>query len=640
MKYTIQILFFIVLFRGVTFSQPVIQWEREYNGSGNNIDKVISIKSDPLSAGNIYVCGFVTNSGTGMDIVTIKYNSSGTVLWSVTFNGAGNSTDYPADLYIANSYVYMCGTSIGSTGNYDIIYQVYNYSTGAVAWSGSYNGTANLNDYATSISADAGGTRFVSGISTNSSGNTDAVLFGYGTFGGPVIYNGSANMNELGSFMKFRNIGVSGDLVLTGSTEISALEKQIFIRVYNSNTGSLLWSKTESIGNGVNDVSGVEVQKSVNYIVYGTCSVSPSPSVIFAKQFSIAGVSGLSYLHSHQTDLNDRAVNMKIDTAGNSYLTGSTFRNSSNDYITFKLNSSFNLQWSNYYNGPSSGSDIPGSVTVDKSFNTIVTGTSEGSGTGSDIATIWYDVNGNERWSSRFNGTSNSEDGGTGALLLNSGQFAVCGISTSPGTGADMKLIKYSDAALPVTMTDFSATVNRRNVCLSWQTSNEINNSGFELQRISVKSGSSSAWEKIAFITGHGNTNIPSQYTFSDINLNAGNYNYRLKQIDYNGNFEYFQLNAPREIVIGAPQEFELSQNYPNPSNPTCVINYSVPSDGYVKITVYDIQGKVCAILIDEQITAGYHSVRFDGTLLASGIYFYRIQAESFTETKKMILIK
>jgi hypothetical protein len=619
------------------YSQPVIQWEKEYNGTANSIDKIIAIRSEPYS-NNIYVCGYVTNIGSGMDIITIKYNSAGMVVWSAIYNGTGNSTDYPVDMDVSSNWVTICGSSIGATGNYDIIYQVYGNVSGAASFSGRYNGAANLNDFATSIKVDIGGTRFVSGITTNLSGNTDLILLNYGGFFSQVTYNGPANRNETGGFMKFKN-GVSGNFILTGTTEISTAEKQIYIAEYNS-SGLVVWSKSETVINGINEVSGFEIGPSSNILVYGTLPIALSLSGIFVKQFTTSGISGLTYIHGHQSTLNDKAVSMKVDNSGNIYVTGYTLRGGSNDYVTFKLNSGLVLQWNNYYDGPAAGNDIPGSISIDNSGNAIITGTSAGNGTGNDIATIWYDANGTERWQQRYNGSPNNDDEGTGALLLTSGQFAVSGFSTGSGTGADMKLIKYSDAALPVNMVDFSGNSNQRNVYLSWQTSEEINNSGFDIERRSLLNGISSNWERIAFISGNGTTNQPSRYTYKDNNLNTGKYNYRLKQIDYNGNYEYFELNTPREIVIGVPKENDLSQNYPNPSNPTSIINYSVSKDGFVKLKIYDMLGRVCAVLIDEFKTAGYHTARFDGSLLSSGIYFYRLETESFAETKKMILIK
>ncbi len=91
---------------------------------------------------------------------------------------------------------------------------------------------------------------------------------------------------------------------------------------------------------------------------------------------------------------------------------------------------------------------------------------------------------------------------------------------------------------------------------------------------------------------------------------------------------------------ISAPREFSLSQNYPNPFNPITNINFSIPKTGLVRLTVFDAAGSEAAVLINGVLTAGIHNYDFDASQLASGIYFYRLEANDFTATKKMVLIK
>lgn len=194
--------------------------------------------------------------------------------------------------------------------------------------------------------------------------------------------------------------------------------------------------------------------------------------------------------------------------------------------------------------------------------------------------------------------------------------------------------------ALPVTIASFGFSVEKNHVKLSWVTETELNNSGFDIERKDSKSGS--IWQKIAFVTGGGTTQGQKFYTHDDKKLPAASYRYRLKQIDYNGNYEYFEL--PDDVVIKAPGEFRISQNYPNPSNPKCKIDYELPFDGRVSIKVYDLLGKEVTILINEYKSADFYTAEFDGSNLASGMYFYRILAEggnkTFTKTLKMILVK
>jgi hypothetical protein len=88
------------------------------------------------------------------------------------------------------------------------------------------------------------------------------------------------------------------------------------------------------------------------------------------------------------------------------------------------------------------------------------------------------------------------------------------------------------------------------------------------------------------------------------------------------------------------PSSFELEQNYPNPFNPSTTINYSIPASSFVTLKLYDVLGNEIANLVNEEKEAGRYSVEFNATTLPSGIYFYRLQAGSFVETKKMVLMK
>jgi hypothetical protein len=194
------------------------------------------------------------------------------------------------------------------------------------------------------------------------------------------------------------------------------------------------------------------------------------------------------------------------------------------------------------------------------------------------------------------------------------------------------------DFMFPVELSDFRSNVKINNVMLNWSTVSENNNSGFDIERSVIKDEIIEAFEKISFVKGFGTTTLPKQYIFTDKNLNTGKYEYRLKQIDYNGNIEYFYL--PEKVLIGVPQEFKLSQNYPNPFNPLTKISYELPKDGSVILKIFDNIGKEIRTIVNEFKSAGYYAIEIDGINLPSGLYFYRIVTNGFTETKRMILLK
>lgn len=212
----------------------------------------------------------------------------------------------------------------------------------------------------------------------------------------------------------------------------------------------------------------------------------------------------------------------------------------------------------------------------------------------------------------------------------------VAGLDTiigSTGSLADT-VFKLWEGILPVELASFTSTVNGSNVKLSWSTSSEVNNSRFEIERSSL----SSEWTNLGYVNGNGTTSEIRNYEFIDRNLSTGKYNYRLKQVDYNGNFEYYNLT--NEVVIGAPDKFALMQNYPNPFNPTTKIDFNLPNDANVNISVFDNSGKLVSVITNGFRTAGYHSVEFNGSNLASGIYFYKLETSGLSKVMKMTLIK
>ena len=195
-------------------------------------------------------------------------------------------------------------------------------------------------------------------------------------------------------------------------------------------------------------------------------------------------------------------------------------------------------------------------------------------------------------------------------------------------------MVSSQDAPMPVTLASLTFNVIGRNINLRWSTSNEINNSGFDIER-KLSSGD---YVKIGFVSGNGTVTTATNYEFTDRNLATGKYSYRLKQIDNNGNFEYFNLNS--DVIIGVPSKFELSQNYPNPFNPSTKINFDLAKDGKVNLKIYDMLGREVSTLVNEFRTAGYYTIDFNASALSSGVYFYRITTEDFSAIKKMVLMK
>jgi len=188
---------------------------------------------------------------------------------------------------------------------------------------------------------------------------------------------------------------------------------------------------------------------------------------------------------------------------------------------------------------------------------------------------------------------------------------------------------------IPVELTSFTAKVIDEGVILEWATATETNNSGFEILRFTQNDNE---WKTIGFVPGYGTTTEPKSYSFVDENVTTGTYKYRLKQIDFDGTYNYSEVI---EVEVDfTPKEFALYQNYPNPFNPATIIKYDLPNISDVSLIIYDILGRKVKELVNAKQQAGRYEIQFNASSLSSGVYIYQLVADKYISSKKMILLK
>ena len=197
----------------------------------------------------------------------------------------------------------------------------------------------------------------------------------------------------------------------------------------------------------------------------------------------------------------------------------------------------------------------------------------------------------------------------------------------------DISVVVYG--IVPVELSSFNAIAQEDNVMLSWITSTETNNMGFDIEKREIKSNSS--WQKLGFVNGNGTTTEKSSYSYIDKNPFDGKSYYRLKQIDFDGSSKIY--NAV-EVDFETVKEYSLSQNYPNPFNPSTEIIYTLAKSGNITLKVYNLLGSEVATLVNGFMESGKHSAKFNAKDFTSGVYFYTIKADNFTSTRKMMLMK
>jgi len=197
----------------------------------------------------------------------------------------------------------------------------------------------------------------------------------------------------------------------------------------------------------------------------------------------------------------------------------------------------------------------------------------------------------------------------------------------------------FWDWPIPVELTSFTASTSEGKVYLNWTTATEINNLGFEIERKIISNEINGVWSLVGFREGYGTTTEQREYSYVDdiSTITATSFAYRLKQIDFDGSYEY---SDEVMVDIPAPTNYSLAQNYPNPFNPVTTISYSLPLKSQVELVLYNTLGEEVIQLVNGEKEAGSYSVKLNATGLPSGIYFYRIQAGKYVETKKMLLLK
>ncbi len=216
-------------------------------------------------------------------------------------------------------------------------------------------------------------------------------------------------------------------------------------------------------------------------------------------------------------------------------------------------------------------------------------------------------------------------------------------MKTASKSTADLIYTAWIDAGSPdpngtspVELTSFTTNTSIGKVTLSWRTATEINNRGFEIQRTTDNNN----WIVIAFKNGNGTTTNPNNYSFTDniSDLNVNKLSYRLRQVDFNGQSQYSPVVLVDNII---PVNYGVSQNFPNPFNPSTIIKYQIPQNSLVSLKVYNSLGQEVATLVNGMVNAGSYEVQLNSSNLSSGVYYYVIKAgENFVQTKKMILMK
>jgi len=527
--------------------------------------------------------------------IAVSVHAQVTQSWVKRYNGTGFSYDEPRKILVnkTNGDVYVTGKSPNSSSGDDIITIKYNQA-GVQQWLRSYNGVPSGWDDPADMVFDNLGGIIITGTSKGHTSGYDCVTIKYdynGNLKWVKRYNGTGNGDD-------KCLAITADLqggvIVTGvspgkfagtntyddiiTIKYDYFGNQEWVQRYNG-PGNSLEGGNSVVTDDNNDVyvTGYIISPNTGYDIV-TIKYAMEGNIEWVKTIPTAGAgSGYKILYSRKYS--------EIYTIG---------QNGSTTGI-FCYGYSGNLKWQSSDFGALT--KLKGAVLDDKYSMIYLTGVTIQNGT-YDYMIIGYNtyVNGGQSWFDIYDGYVSGNDLPEAITVDNNGSIFLTGESNGSGT-SDYTTLKY-------------------------------NLSGTRL------------WEKRYNNSGTG-THIPvSIATDNSGNIFVTGYSHNSA-----GNFDFATLKYTEDIVLGkdeinVPSEFDLHQNYPNPFNPSTVIKFDIPTDEFVRIAVYDMLGKEIAVPVNEFKHAGSYEVNIDGSALASGTYFYRINAGNFTEIKKMILIK
>jgi len=521
-------------------------------------------------------------------------------------------------------------------------------------WASRYNGPAGNNeDYSRSIAVDALGNVYVTGYSAGiGTGSFDYATIKFNSSGvqqWAARYNGPGNGTDYAFSIV---VDGSGNVYVTGASNGGGTDYDYATIKYDA-SGVQQWvSRYHGPGGGQDFARSIAVDGSGNVYVTGGSPGSGTFNDYTTIKYNSSGSQQWVSRYNGPDNSSDEAYSLALDGSGNVYVTGtSNGTGTFTDYATIKYNSAGVQQWASRYNGPGNLQDDANSVVLDSLGNVYVTGGSVGSGSNIDYATIKYNSSGAQQWAARYAGPG-STDVANSIAVGSTGNVYVTGKSYVTGTNYDYATIKYNSAGVQqwVQRYDFGPTGGDRDDQAFALVLDNLENvyvtgysSGISFNDYTtIKYNSAGLQQWLARYNGPGNNTDQA----SSIALDGLGNVYVTGRSVGSGTFydyaviKYSQSVGIRPISNEIPDKFSLSQNYPNPFNPVTNIEFSIPKSGNVNISVFDITGREAAVLVNEYLKAGIYKADFDGSNLPSGVYFYTIHSLDFTQTKKMILIK
>lgn len=508
------------------------------------------------------------------------------------------------------------------------------------------------------VNCDAYGNSYVTGYAYEEGNYNDIVLIKYSPQGQLVwaqSYNGSASLNDEG---KGICIDANGNIYIVGFMEITGKSTDIAILKYSPN-GQLLWHKTyRKSESPLSDIgNAIAIDAEGNIYVTGFAKSDDGLNDFVVIKYDPAGnqiwakfTDGLSHFDSEGLDI-------AVSPSGNVYAAGFVTEHERNtDIMVMKISSDGIIQWTKNIGGEQE--DKAWGIVVDEDDNAYITGYITNS-VYPDCYTAKLNTAGEIIWTDNYNGGGNHTDKAWGIVVDTDGAVYITGESTDANMNVNYITRKLSVAGVPVwtnfydgisNSNDIAKAIgiilnneNSKSVIVTGKSYGEDNNYDYVTVRYNIENGVQSQ---------------VNRYTYSTITNDMPNdlatYNNKVvvtgvSQLIIEGAVEQsfistvmYKWGKESEMITGTnvPDKFTLYQNYPNPFNPSTTIKFDIAVSGNVKLTVYDVLGKVATVLVNQHLNQGTYNINFNDMSLSSGIYFYELKTGNFRDIKKMTLVK
>ncbi len=519
----------------------------------------------------------------------IFLNAQSFAQWPARYN-AFNKIDQGRLIAVdAANNVYVTGRSQDKKGNDD--YATIKYSpSGQQLWVARYNGTGNGYDIPHGLTVDANGNVYVTGGSLGSGTSYDYATVKYNSSGVQQWVARYDDITHRADLSKDIKVDAAGNVYVTGYVdgETILVNGNACVTIKYNSSGVLQWVDRYDGVTSAEDANSLALDGSGNVYITGQ-----SGGLLTIKYNDLGTSVQREWVRTHGSSGNGRKV--VIDGNGDVVVSGWS-------YTTLKYDPAGSLLWSASYNGPENADGLWDMV-LDASGNVYTTGYSDGPDGSADYLTIKYNSTGEEQWVARHSGAGADRDLARAIAVDGAGSVYVTGM-TEPTNG--------------------SRTETRDYLTIKY------NSSGGE-DWVARYDGAKSADGAFAMaLDGLGNV-----YVTGESAAKTTNFDYVTVQ--------YSQTMITRSAITNpwteTPAIFQL-RNFPNPFNNSTTIEYHLPQEGKVRLTIYDILGHQVATLVNEDKPAGIHFVDFSANKLSSGTYFYKLQFGEMIKTKKLIVSK